>query len=535
MLLKVMVVDDEPIVRLAIKSLVDWGKHGFDLGCEASNGRQALKLFEENNDIDIVITDINMPVMDGLELIAELSRYDNAPEIIVLSAYNDYDLVRRAFKLGVKDYILKTEMDPESLLRLLKEIKLRVEEERVVSTKNGHQAAHIKNIYRDEVLRELVNNSETLDIKDKAGSIGLKLSENNLVVCFLWVDDYQLVVERYGSNSLNSFITSTQNAVEQVLREAGNGEVLTLTPHEYVLILSFEAVSLSGIRNKLIETTGKIRHALLNYVNIKVSIGVSDVKSSFESLPALLNQAEGNARLRFVFGKGRTIFPEDAMNINDSASGSLIGREGPFTAALKAMDGVKAIAELDKLLEGVMTVSCGKIEKFYGYYMEILFVIIKFLNEIGEDTSEVFGSNVDFYEKITRFETREEINIWIKNITSWVVSYLNDKKDAKLNRAIIRAKEFIKANFNNNITLKMVSDYVGLSESHFSHSFTKNAGMTFTDYLTAIRIETAKKLMSTSNKKVYEIASDVGYSSVEHFSRIFKKVTGQSPNNYKSI
>ena len=104
---KVMIADDEPLVRLAIKSLVDWEEHGFNLEIEASNGRQALKLLEDNPDMDIIITDINMPVMDGLELISKVieKRFDT--EIIVLSAYNDYAWIREAFKLGVNDYILK--------------------------------------------------------------------------------------------------------------------------------------------------------------------------------------------------------------------------------------------------------------------------------------------------------------------------------------------------------------------------------------------------------------------------------------------
>ena len=108
---KVMIADDEPLVRLAIKSLVDWEEHGFNLEIEASNGRQALKLLEDNPDMDIIITDINMPVMDGLELISKVieKRFDT--EIIVLSAYNDYAWIREAFKLGVNDYILKTAME----------------------------------------------------------------------------------------------------------------------------------------------------------------------------------------------------------------------------------------------------------------------------------------------------------------------------------------------------------------------------------------------------------------------------------------
>lgn len=125
----VLIVDDEPIVSVAIKSLIPWEDYHISMAYEAHNGRQALNLLENHPEIDIVITDISMPVMDGLELIKAMKERQLSPAIIVLSAYEDYRLVRNAFKLGVRDYILKTEMDGDSLLPLLKNVteKLRRE------------------------------------------------------------------------------------------------------------------------------------------------------------------------------------------------------------------------------------------------------------------------------------------------------------------------------------------------------------------------------------------------------------------------
>jgi len=121
-MITILLVDDEPLVRLAVKSLVNWNKNGFHVKYEASNGKQALQIMEQHQDVDIIITDISMPVMDGLTFISRLrERHISAP-VLVLSSYQDYPLVRKAFKLGVRDYVLKTEMKPEPFLNLVKSL-----------------------------------------------------------------------------------------------------------------------------------------------------------------------------------------------------------------------------------------------------------------------------------------------------------------------------------------------------------------------------------------------------------------------------
>ena len=277
-----------------------------------------------------------------------------------------------------------------------------------------------------------------------------------------------------------------------------------------------------------------IRHSLSNYINVNVSIGVSAVKDGVENIRELYSQAEANVRLRFVLGKGRLIFPEDTACITSRGSQSIIGKEGPFLLALNEGNGQKAAMELDKLISYIASIKTGDLEKIYANYMEILFVMLRCLKEAGADVEDIFDESIDLYNKIKEFETIEEIKAWIRCVAKDVADYLQGKHDTKINRAVLRAKEYIKANFNKDINLKMVSEYVGLSESHLSCMFTKVTGRTFTEYLTKVRIDKARMLLSNSSMKIYEICDAIGYASVEHFSRVFKKVTGCSPNRYKN-
>jgi two-component system response regulator YesN len=532
---KVMIADDEPLVRLAIKSLVDWEEHGFNLEIEASNGRQALKLLEDNPDMDIIITDINMPVMDGLELISKVieKRFDT--EIIVLSAYNDYAWIREAFKLGVNDYILKTAMEPQNLLDILQTTAKKIDKKKNMAQRDKSDYIDREKHYQKElILKSLLYNVDIKNVKEDALSAGIKIFGRYSSVCYIWIDDYQTIEKRYQSSTLRDFTQSVLNAILQVISETNAGEIICVSPQEYVLFLAFKDYSLNRIRGKLVGILGRIKHAIQNYVNVSVTIGVSDIKIGTDSFATLFEQAERNAKLRFIFGKGRIIFPEDVKKINSYETESLIGKESEFINALNSTDIDKALYELEKLFDIIKRNECSKIEKIYSNYMELIFITATFLCEKGSGMEEIFGKEIDFYEKILSFETREEINSWIRNIITWIVNSMQENKNTKISKVILNARNFIKENYaNDNLSLRQVSEYVQLSESYFSTIFTKEIGTTFTDYLTNIRIEKAKDLLESTNLKIYEISEKVGYTNKEHFSRIFKRHVGVSPKDYK--
>lgn len=542
---KIMLVEDEPIVRLAIKSLINWEEKGFVIENEASNGRQALKLLEENPNIDIIVTDINMPVMDGLEFISEVARSKMEPEIIVLSSYNDYDWVRKSFKLGVNDYILKTEMEPEGILEIVKGAAAKLEKRRKTkaSKKSHNREALDLRFHKDIMLKELLENGSIESLYKKTSDNCLKLAGNSIAICYLWIDDYQTVKDRYINNSLKAFTQSVINSIDQVLNDTNSGEVLCQSPEEFILFLAFNETSQKQVRNKLMDIVGRIQYSLKNYVNISVSVGVSDIRNNNEKINNLFEQAKQNVKLRFVVGKGKMIFPETVNTImwrksessarNEHKKESIIGKEADFLGALGAADEGKTLSELEKLFAVIRLNSSNSIEKIYSNYMELIFVTISYLSKIGKETEEVFGIEIDFYEKILRFETQDEIENWIRNMISWILNYLKECKTSKQNRIIANAKHFIQMNYaNSGLSLKMVSEFVELSESHFSTTFTKEVGETFTDYLTRLRLEKAKELISTTNLKLYEICERVGYTNAEHFSRIFKKMVGCSPKDY---
>ncbi|MEH7336937.1 response regulator, partial [Neobacillus drentensis] len=193
---KMLLVEDEPIVRLALKSLIDWNNYGFDEVLEASNGNKALEIIKARGDIDIVITDINMPVMNGIELIEESRRLGINTEFLVLSAYDDYTLVRSAFKLGINDYILKTEMEPDKILKMV--MASLEDKKRKKGSKN-------QSVNRNELVRKLIAGDFTE--RDLENSV-LRLKGENYICCSLLIDSFLIVKKRYEDNDLKELMSS---------------------------------------------------------------------------------------------------------------------------------------------------------------------------------------------------------------------------------------------------------------------------------------------------------------------------------------
>ena len=525
----IMIVDDEPFVRLAIKSLTDWEKENFLFKYEASNGKEALTIFNERKDIDIFIIDMNMPIMHGLELVENIKVINKNIPIIVLSAYNDYNYVRKAFKLGIIDYILKIEMNVEKILLLLEEAVVRIETEK--KFENQYKIEN-ENIFKEILLRDMLSSGCNDLSKDDLKKSGVRLFPTNIRICFVWIDDFRDIKNKYLDNSLEIFINSIKNTIDQVMSRRKCGEVILLSPEEYIIFLSFERAGQD--KKRVQDVLNDIKHSLKNYLDIEVSIGVSSYSFDCNNNNLLYRESEKSARHRYIAGKNKIIFYEDIVADNikkDNLEVTFDIRN--LKNYLSDRDYKNAQNEFLRLVGLIKELKIDTVDKIYDDYLRFIFILINYLNEINEEIEDIFEANISFHEEITKFETFEEIEEWIKKISGQIFRYLNEKRSFIYSRAIVKSIKYIKNNYcNKELDLKTVSEYVELSPSYFSRLFSKETGENYTDYLTKVRISEAKRLFNETNMKVYEVCFKVGYDNVEHFSRTFKKITGISPNSY---
>ncbi len=219
----VLIVDDEPFVRLSLASMRAWEEDGFTLSYEASNGKEALEVLAAHPEIDIVLLDISMPVMDGIEFLKH--RGGKTPAVVVLSAYDNFHLVRTAFTLGALDYVRKEEMEGDSLLAVLKKTAAGIEktQEADASVIERQQVDFL----RAQMLRDLLAEPMTGDSAAALASLGVSLAPP-FAICAFWVGDFDDVSARYRDEGIERFAAMMERSLAQVLAKRGSGYVVTV-------------------------------------------------------------------------------------------------------------------------------------------------------------------------------------------------------------------------------------------------------------------------------------------------------------------
>lgn len=534
---KVLIADDEHIVQLALKSLIQWDQLNCEILALVSNGKEAIEVLKEHS-VDLLITDINMPIMNGIDLIQWINEQQLSTQIIVLSAYNDFDYVRQAFKFGVKDYILKSEMDPLAVTDIVKKLLENASQmptESVVGTMN-EPVSDSKSIPIASKNLALISLLESR-IESTLDSLITYFSRQELDTPFncyvILIDDYSRILNQYDDDELEEFTKHVLDIIKGRLNIETRHYTLPLSPGEYCLIV--ERLGKADRENRIKTSTllKNIQLSLETYLNIHVTIGVNDIATNLNKLKSSYDLAKECAEFRYIYGKGRIIYPEDVRLVKRTESKSIVTSVDNLLKALEQLDPIWVDKELDLLLNEIGSYKGRSLNSIIGNYMELLLTIIISLRNLNNDLMDAFDHQTDFYKILNNFDTKEELHQWFKNFVKNLMLYMIDNAKNEVSVNILQSQKYIDSNYARDISLSMVSEAVGLSETYLSKLFVKETGETFIQYLTRKRITKACEMLRLNTLKVYEIAEKVGYENTEHFSRVFKKNLGVSPNQYR--
>jgi two-component system response regulator YesN len=309
----VLIVDDEPFVRLSLASMRAWEEDGFTLSYEASNGKEALEVLAAHPEIDIVLLDISMPVMDGIEFLRRLE--GKKPAVIVLSAYDNFHLVRTAFTLGALDYVRKEEMEGDSLLSALKKTAAGIEktQEADASLIERRQVDFL----RAQMLRDLLAEPMAGDSAAALASLGVSLAPP-FAICAFWVRDFEDVRARYRKEGIERFSVMLEGSLGQVLAKRGSGHVVTVRPDHAVVFFQGTAEAAESFCTDA-------REYLERYLSIRITLSLSDSCSELSGIQAAYRTALAHRAVesrivvlakRFV----RENFANPALCLGDAAA-----------------------------------------------------------------------------------------------------------------------------------------------------------------------------------------------------------------------
>lgn len=534
--MKILIVDDEVFVRIGIKTTFDWDKYGYEIVGEAEDGIEAVEMFNKYKP-DIVLVDIMMPRMSGLDFIKEVRASNSFCRFIVLSCHNEFDYVREAMKLGVRDYIIKTTVKRDEFLEIVNGIAAEIQADR-----NMLDAIKVEkqesNVYRPIVVKDYLNavidgfENDEARIAAKIAGLQVELSVPNLYIILLSLD-YQLKINKeYEPESYEQVILGIINIAQEILKRYGKVVVVKRNNRETVGLVSVcGGADKPAIFKELFILSEDIAKAVREFLNIGVSIGISEEIRRFTDISRVYVRTAEMLERRFFSGPSSIIVYQEAGDNGKEFMETLACLEKDALNSIRQFDFEKAELLLQEAKYSVILKQGQDHRLVKSVFLNLVMSVYKLLNDEFPGRDE--KSELALYTaEIMEAEYFVELIDCVCLIIHCKAKVFDDRYSSSNKNMISKVIEYVHQNPGTDITLNDAADYVSLSPGHFSRLFKKLTGENFIDYIIKLKMEKAKSLIR-SGEKLWSISLKLGYSEISSFSRIFKRIEGLSPRQYR--
>ncbi|WP_100404716.1 response regulator [Bacillus solitudinis] len=529
-MINLMIVDDEEHVRLGIKSLIKWEAYDICIIAEARDGAEALELLEHHH-VDILMTDIRMPEVNGLELIKTVNKQYSHIKTIIMSGFNDFDYAKKALKLGVSDYLLKPSRTQEILdivLKLVHEIK----EENKLHT----SITHLKNGFRESlpllkeralcrlVTREDIPYEKLLN-KVKLGGLSFPSPYFGLVM--IQIDNYLVHQEENGTYHSELLKSGIKNISEETLSEAWYCAVFE---DQDVIVLILNSDKKEDVP-QLLPFIEKLKKNIQQYLRLSISVGISGIDKPLNQLRNAYARATEALDQTFFMGTGKVINYEKYIANNSTESMYPVEIEKQIIHSILAGDECKTKENI-RLFQLSLNKERNLKDQILKYTFNLYFSLYHFCIERNLDINEIFRQDFkDINQKLAK-SNLENIYKELLGTASLIIKQLNEKKNT--NKLINSVLDYIRQNYDKDISRETVANKVYISPGYLSLIFKQQLNMSFLDFLHKTRIEKACQLLSDPGKRVADIAIQVGYNDEKYFFQVFKKYMGMTPKQFRN-
>ncbi len=520
-----MLVDDEILIRENIRDCVDWEKEGFIYCGDASDGEVALPMIEQLMP-DILITDIKMPFMNGLELSTIVRKRMPGTKIIILSGHDEFEYARSALRIGIEEYCLKPASSAD-IIRLLHTVSEKIDQERrdnerIEKLKQGERDQ--LSLSQEKLLGDLCGGlTTTAEAIHSASALSVHLIARYYAVALSDI--------RCPENTVSTDAACIHNAENLLYEQLSDpSSVLAYKRSRTEKVWIFKGDSSEQLQEALDQFQNTLKGKVERSLPCTVSIGIGSIQDRLQGVHLSFLEAEEDKHWRRQSQQNRRAFSDEADGSMDRSA---------FLDRNRFLEFVKlgSPAQIDSFLipfaDRLKTTNWQSSQ--YGYYI---------LNDL---TLEVFRSAKEMYRTV---EITEETLLYcqqmIGNVRSWqeACEYLAKLAEqfwlwraASSDRyadMLSQVKDYLRKNYDKDyLSLQDAAKHVRVSPSHLSKVFSQETGQTFIEYLTHTRIRKAMELLQSTHDKSYEVAHQVGYNDAHYFSNLFKKVTGMTTKEFR--
>lgn len=509
---RVLVVDDESIIREGIKCLFEWEKMGYVIADEAANGEQALQKILALEP-DVVLMDIRMPGLTGLEVIRRVREAGFSGKIIILSGYTDFKYAQEAIRYGVQYYLTKP-IDEDELSEILENIKKQLDSDRA----SADAAEHYRQKARDTIVEEILLG-------------GAHLSEKSLSDLHMDADVYQVAICEKYNHTTQDTVYKFADLLRLANQDNNSFDNVTLAYNDVFLLKGSYAI-------------GKFNSLLQHYEQDKTPQKGSPLDSFFitygrcvsapEEIHTSYQEAYELLNRRFFCDQeqhtiGYTALP--ALQGNTSVIGPELLAE--YSSAL--LNYIQAfnrnmVAETLSRLQKKLYDASDSIDDIRLFLADLYLSVKEKMNHLYSNAAIPFSSNADAIKFInSRYYLYEIILFFTEQFETMMSAIGNSSRESVLDDIL----HYINHNYAGNITLENIAPLFGYNSSYLGKIFSKKMGENFNSYVDKVRIERSKELLLNEDTKIYTIAERVGYRNADYFHIKFKKYMGISPAEFR--
>ncbi|RAK05170.1 YesN/AraC family two-component response regulator [Halanaerobium saccharolyticum] len=496
-MVKVMLIDDEVLVRVGLKSLINWEENGYQIIAEASNGQEGLNLIRERKP-EIVIVDIKMPLKDGITLIQEVREMNLATKFIVLSSFDDFKLVKKAMKLGAVDYLLKLELDEKELLKSLENAA-----ESITSGKQNmdyqprlNSLAEIKKKSLQKIIAAKI--ADEKQIKKIFEELKINLIEDKILCLTIKIDEKE-VLEKFSQGDIYLYENSIIEIVDEIVSDFFNAVSFMNNWGEIVVFLNLDK-DLVTEKEKIGNLNLRLHKMVKNYFSLSITIAISSQKNKFLQLSEAFIECSECLDYSFRCGEGKAIHYQNLDKINKLGTTDFISNFAvQFDECLEYKEIKRAVLLLEKVITKIKENFISRNDAIHLYF-KITGSLEK--NLTLEVIEQLCGSD-NLYQNIDSITNNNDLINWMHNLSEKLKVYMDKKQE---NYLILAAKKYLKNNYSEDLSLERVAQEINISSGYLSYLFTEKSGISFIEYLNQLRISEARELLKDKKLKIYEIA-----------------------------
>jgi two-component system response regulator YesN len=519
---KVFFVEDEIVTREGIRDNVDWAAHGFEFCGEATDGEMALPLLRTARP-DVLITDIKMPFMDGLQLSKIVRERMPWVKIVILSGHDEFEYAQQAINLGVTEYLLKP-VTVQNLHQVLQKLAAQLEQERKEQENIRHLREQIEEnraILRERLLlKVMVGALSSTEAIEKGQLLGLDLSARYYLVVILKTE----LEDRSEQFDYDEY-QQVQRVVAGLVEDMPDVFLLRKDWEELVLLMKGNAPEfLEEERERLLERINQE----VKRTRYRLTIGsgtpkkrIAELHQSFVEALVNIQRAANEKNNRLI----NAVDKADLLKVDRAAVENFLrrGAKEDFDSFFNTY--IRPLGE---------TALTSYLIKNY-IFVDVVLATVKLVNDLGGDIDQVVPELESIETTLASIKTIEQLREQVYRILTSTLAFRDRHTSSHYMGTIQQAKDYIERHYMEpEMSLNEVAAHVNLSPSHFSVIFSKEASQTFKEYLTELRIKKAKEYLRTTALRSADIAYQVGYSDPHYFSHVFRKVTGLSPNEFRN-